>query len=144
VRFDGATLRTDDDGLLEAVIDDAVTIERVGVSSETDTDTDTDDDADGDTDTDSDETDAETSETTESPDSPETPHPHPHSSSEDTATGEATADGGKIEAGDDADDTTETDASPSLSAEPDSIRNPNENAPETQADRLRVFQRHAR
>jgi hypothetical protein len=71
--------------------------------------------------------------------------PHLHSSSEDTATGEATADGGKIEAGDDASDgdsdsdTTETDASPSLSTEPDSIRNPDENAPETQAERLRVF-----
>jgi hypothetical protein len=109
VHMEDVTLRTNDDGLLEAVIDDAVTIERVGVTPETDTD----------------ETDTETSDATEAP------------------VGEATADGGEIEAGDDdADgdsDTTETDASQSLSAEPDSITNSDQNAPETQAERLRVF-----
>jgi hypothetical protein len=110
------------------IINDAVDIDRLG-------ETDTDDDADGD----SAETDTETTETTESPDSPETPQ----SSSDDTDTGEATADGGEIKADDDADDgdsdTTETDASLSLSPEPDSIRNPDENAPESQDERLRVF-----
>jgi hypothetical protein len=68
------------------------------------------------------------------PDGPELPQ----SLSADTA-GEATADGGEIEAGDDADDITETDASQSLSAEPDSITNSDQNAPETQAERLRVL-----
>jgi len=64
---------------------------------------------------------------------------HRQSSGEDTATGEATADGGEIEPGNDAADTTETDTSSPLSAEPDSIRNSDKDAPETQADRLRVF-----
>jgi hypothetical protein len=94
---------------------------------DTDADSDTDDDADGD----STETDAETSKATESPDGPESPQ----SSSDDTDTGEATADGG-IEAGDDADDITETDASQSLSAEPDSIKDENES---TQAERLQTL-----
>jgi len=122
VRLDGATLRTNDDDLRELIINDAVDIDRLR-----ETDTDTDDDADGD----STETDTETSDATESPVSPETPQ----SSSEDTATGEATADGG-IEAGDDADDITETDASQSLSPEPDSIKDEKES---TQAERLQTL-----
>ena len=105
IRFDGATLRTDDDGLRELVIDDAVDIEQLGVSPETDTD----DDADGD----STETDTETPETTETPDSTE----RPQSSSEDTEDGEATADGGvQTDTQTDADTTqTDTDATASQS-----------------------------
>jgi hypothetical protein len=134
VHMEDVKLRTDDDGLLEAVIDDAVTVNRIGVTPETDTDTD--DDADGNSDTD--ETDTETSDATESPDGPETPQ----SSSADTATGEATADGGEIEAGDDAadgdgdSDTTETDAETTEMVTPDGLDKPDPNAPDSQKRRI--------
>jgi len=85
VRMENVTLRTNDDGLLEAVIDDAVTVERTGVSPETDTD----DDADGD----SDETDTETAETTETTESPD----GPSDETQDTAA----ADGGVTQSTDD-------------------------------------------
>jgi biotin operon repressor len=125
VHMDSVTLQTNDDGLLEAVIDDAVTVTRIGVTPETDTDTD--DDADGDTD----ETDTETPETTESPDGSEIPQQQPQSSSDDTDTGEATADGGEIEAeaGDDADETDEM-------MTPDGLDKPDPNAPESQKRRI--------
>ena len=54
----------------------------------------------------------------------------------DDTTGKATADGGEIEAGDDDANTTDTDASPSLSTEPDSIKHEDES---TQAERLQTL-----
>jgi len=123
VRMENVTLRTNDDGLLEAVIDDAVTVERLGVSPETDTD----DGADGD----STETDTETTETTETPDGPS-------DETQDTAA----ADGGRTPTEDDADETDETDETDDETAEmltPDALDKSDPNAPESQDERLRVF-----
>jgi len=123
VRMENVTLRTNDDGLLEAVIDDAVTVERIGVSPETDTD----DGADGD----STETDTETTETTETPDGPS-------DETQDTAA----ADGGRTPTEDDADETDETDETDDETAEmltPDALDKSDPNAPESQDERLRVF-----
>jgi putative DNA primase/helicase len=120
VHMDSVTLRTNDDGLLEAVISDAVTVERIGVSPETDTD----DDADGD----STETDTETTETTETPDGPS-------DETQDTAA----ADGGRTPTEDDADETDETDETDDETAEmltPDGLDKSDPNAPESQKRRI--------
>jgi hypothetical protein len=131
VQIEDATLRTNDDGLLEAVLEDAVTISKTD-SENSDTDTDNDDDPDrGSNDA--------TLEPADSPATPETTHT-PSSNTETAADGgeTSTADTGTAE-----DENTSTvnrdghDDSPTL--EPDSIRAPDENAPDTQAERLQMF-----
>jgi hypothetical protein len=88
VHMDSVTLRTNDDGLLEAVITDAVDIERIDDDSSSD-----------------------------SPDRPEAPHRQDTPPESDTEDGEATADGGvQTDTQTDADTTqTDTDATASQS-----------------------------
>ncbi len=88
IRLEDVTLRKNDDGLLEAVISDAVTISKL----DTDANTDTDDDDDADGDPEADETVTETSQT---PGTPESPHA-PQSPSNDTENTETAADGGEV------------------------------------------------
>jgi len=116
VRLDGATLRTNDDGLRELIINDAVDINRLR-----ETDTDTDDDTDGD----STETGTEMPETTETPDGP-------GEETQDTAA----ADGGRTPTENDADETNETDEKTAEMVTPDGLDKSDPNAPESQKRRI--------
>jgi cobalamin biosynthesis protein CobT len=124
--MEDVTLRTNDDGLLEAVLDDGTQFVETLDTPNVDTDSD-DDDGDGD----ENESDTEASESTDVPDSPDAPQ----SASSDTQTTETAADGGEASADDTDTADSDGDETPEMLT-PDGLDKPDENAPESQKRRI--------